>query len=210
MSHSAAWAGPPCVKSLPALLKSPILTGIYVFIFLAVTAHYAGYSYIEPFLKQVAGMSDGLTTLTLMLFGMAGVGSSVLFSKFYANHRRAFFSFIVVGVPAALFLMRPLAFNVYAAIAFCVAWGLVFMMFNLVTEFETIRNSPQATTVAVSIYSSIFNIGIGGGAFVGGMVINDYSLSAVGYVGGAIAVVAMLFALKRLLPAFKYRSAWAE
>ena len=108
------------------------------------------------------------------------------------------------------FLMRPLAFNVYAAIAFCVAWGLVFMMFNLVTEFETIRNSPQATTVAVSIYSSIFNIGIGGGAFVGGMVINDYSLSAVGYVGGAIAVVAMLFALKRLLPAFKYRSAWAE
>ena len=195
------------VKSLPALLKSPILTGIYVFIFLAVTAHYAGYSYIEPFLKQVAGMSDGLTTLTLMLFGMAGVGSSVLFSKFYANHRRAFFSFIVAGVPAALFLMRPLAFNVYAAIAFCVAWGLVFMMFNLVTEFETIRNSPEATTVAVSIYSSIFNIGIGGGAFVGGMVINDYSLAAVGYVGGAIAVVAMLFALKRLLPAFKDRSA---
>ena len=58
-----------------------------------------------------------------------------------------------------------------------------------------------------SIYSSIFNIGIGGGAFVGGMVINDYSISAVGYVGGAIAVVAMLFALKRLLPAFKDRSA---
>ena len=189
------------VKSLPALLKSPVLTGIYVFTFLAVTAHYTGYSYIEPFMKQVAGMSDSLTTLTLMLFGIAGVGSSVLFSRFYGSRRRVFLVFIAVGVPAALFLMRPLALNAYVAIAFCVAWGLVFTMFNLVTEFETIRNSPEATTVAVSIYSSIFNVGIGGGAFVGGMVVDDYSISVIGYVGGAIAVVAMLFALKRLLPA---------
>ena len=191
------------VKSLPALLGRPVLTGIYVFTFLAVTAHYTGYSYIEPFMKQVAGMSDGLTTLTLMLFGIAGVGSSVMFSRYYGRRRGAFFMFVLAGVPAALLLMRPAAQGVYVAIAFCVAWGLVFMMFNLITEFETIRHSPEATTVAVSVYSSIFNIGIGCGAFVGGMVVDYCSISAIGYVGGAVALVAMLFALKRLLPAFK-------
>lgn len=189
------------VKSLPGLIKSPVLAGIYVFIFLAVLAHYTGYSYIEPFMKQVAGMSDSLTTLTLMLFGIAGVGSSVLFSRFYGRRRRAFLVFVAVGMPVVLFLMRPMTFNTYSAVGYCMVWGLLFTMFNLVTEFETIRNSPEATTVAVSIYSSIFNIGIGGGAFVGGMVVDDYSISVIGYVGGAIAVVAMLFALKRLLPA---------
>ena len=189
------------VKSLPGLIKSPVLAGIYVFIFLAVLAHYTGYSYIEPFMKQVAGMTDGLTTLTLMLFGLAGVGSSVLFSRFYGRRRRAFLVFVAVGMPVVLFLMRPMTFNTYSAVGYCMVWGLLFTMFNLVTEFETIRNSPEATTVAVSIYSSIFNIGIGGGAFVGGMVVDDYSISVIGYVGGAIAVVAMLFALKRLLPA---------
>ena len=146
-------------------------------------------------------MSDSLTTLTLMLFGIAGVGSSVLFSRFYGRRRRAFLVFVAVGMPVVLFLMRLMTFNTYSAVGYCMVWGLLFTMFNLVTEFETIRNSPEATTVAVSIYSSIFNIGIGGGAFVGGMVVDDYSISVIGYVGGAIAVVAMLFALKRLLPA---------
>ena len=38
------------LRSLPALFKLPVVTGVYVFTILAVTAHYMAYSYIEPFL----------------------------------------------------------------------------------------------------------------------------------------------------------------
>ena len=158
-------------RSVPQLLKSPVLRGLYIFTFLAVTAHYTGYSYIEPFLKQVTGMSDNLTTFTL-----------------------------VVSMQAA-------SFNPYVSIAHCIIWGLAFTSFNAVTEFEVIRHSPQNTTIAVALYSSIFNIGIGCGAFVGGAGLTGFSIPYIGYIGGIIAITALCFVLWKLLPVLRHSSA---
>lgn len=190
------------VKSISQLLKSPVIVGLYVFTFVAVTAHYTGYSYIEPFLKQIVGMADSLTTFTLVLFGVAGIGASVLFSNCFDRNRRLFLVIIAAGIAVMLFLMRPAASSLYIAIAHCMLWGLIFTLFNLVVEFEVIRNAPQCTTVAVSIFSSIFNIGVGCGAVVGGVALTQWSLADVGYVGGFIAILALLFVWKRLLPWF--------
>jgi DHA1 family L-arabinose/isopropyl-beta-D-thiogalactopyranoside export protein-like MFS transporter len=44
----------------------------------------------------------------------------------------------------------------------------------------------------MSIFSGIYNIGIGGGAFVGGLVIASLGLAMVGYVGAGIALIAMV------------------
>ena len=52
------------------------------------TAYYTSYSYIEPFLSQIAGMHNELITATLMFFGAAGILGSVLFSKFYGVNRK--------------------------------------------------------------------------------------------------------------------------
>lgn len=187
-------------RSVPQLFKSPVVLGLYVFTFIAVTAHYTGYSYIEPFLKQVAGMADSLTTFTLILFGLAGIVASVLFSRYFDRYRRMFLVSVAAGIALMLFLMQVSSVSPYASIVHCMLWGLIFTMFNLVVEFEVIRNAPQSTTVAVAIYSSIFNIGIGCGAVVGGVAQTGFSLSAIGYVGGCVAVIALLYVLKRLLP----------
>lgn len=190
------------VKSIPQLLKSPVIVGLYVFTFIAVTAHYTGYSYIDPFMKQVVGMADSLTTFTLMLFGLAGIGASVLFSNFYGNHRRLFLVADAIGIALMLFLMQFSSASVYVFMAHCIVWGLFFTMFNLVVEFEVIRNAPDSTTVAVAVFSSIFNIDVGCGAVVGGAAQSGIPLSGIGYVGGCIAVLALWFTLKRLAPLF--------
>lgn len=78
------------VKSVPQLLKTPVIRELYIFTFVAVAAHYTGYSYIEPFMKQVVGMADDMTTFTLILFGLAGIGASVLFSRYFDGRRRQF------------------------------------------------------------------------------------------------------------------------
>lgn len=191
-------------RSVPQLLKSPVLRGFYVFTFLAVTAHYTGYSYIEPFLKQVVGMSDSLTTFTLVLFGAAGIVSSILFSRYFNKHPRLFLIAVAIGFVVLLISMQVLSSNPYVSIAHCMVWGLAFTLFNAVTEFEVIRHSPQSTTIAVALYSSIFNIGIGCGAVVGGAVLTVSSLSCIGYVGGIIAIVALGFVLGKLLPVLRH------
>ena len=194
-------------RSVPQLLKSPVLRGLYIFTFLAVTAHYTGYSYIEPFLKQVTGMSDNLTTFTLVLFGAAGIISSILFSRYFNKHRRLFLTAIATGFVVLLVSMQAASFNPYVSIAHCIIWGLAFTSFNAVTEFEVIRHSPQNTTIAVALYSSIFNIGIGCGAFVGGAGLTGFSIPYIGYIGGIIAITALCFVLWKLLPVLRHSSA---
>ena len=55
-----------------------------------------------------------------------------------------------------------------------------------------IRLEPQATPIAMSIYSGIANVGIGGGALVGGWVCALPAIEWIGYAGAAFAFVAGL------------------
>lgn len=63
---------------------------------------------------------------------------------------------------------------------------------SLALQLRVLQLAPNATDVAMSIFSGIYNIGIGGGAFVGGLVITGLGLAMVGNVGAAILVVALL------------------
>lgn len=47
----------------------------------------------------------------------------------------------------------------------------------------------------MSAYSGIYNVGIGAGALVGGMVCADIGISFVGYAGGCLAAAAALFCI---------------
>ena len=64
------------VKQLPELLKNPFLIALYAVTVFMATGYYAGYSYIEPFLAQVAHVDAGAITMTLTAFGCSGLVGS--------------------------------------------------------------------------------------------------------------------------------------
>lgn len=94
----------------------------------------------------------------------------------------------------------PSAYSQVTAVLLCVLWGFAINSFNLTFQTEIIRNAPQGTSVAMSIYSGIYNVGIGTGALVGGSVCSDLGIPYIGYVGGAIALVAAVYFVRSLLP----------
>ena len=53
---------PMTLHRLPVLFRNKTLMGIYVFTLLTTTAHYTGYSYVEPFLVQVARLDENMWT----------------------------------------------------------------------------------------------------------------------------------------------------
>lgn len=112
------------LKSLPALIKRPVLIGIYLLTVITITGHFTVYSYIEPFLGQVAGLSGQTITLVLSLFGVMGIIGSFLFSRYYDRHRFLFIRFAVTGICVFIFLLAIAAATPLAAIAVCVFWGL--------------------------------------------------------------------------------------
>ncbi|HIW52841.1 MAG TPA: sugar transporter [Candidatus Alistipes excrementipullorum] len=179
---------------LPVLLKNPLLVGLYVLSFAVATSYYTGYSYIEPFLKQVAGMGEGMITMTMVVFGCMGIIGSISFSRFYAKNPFRFMSIVLAGVTACLFVLRPAAEQMFAVIAVCALWGAFFTASNVVMQSEVINVSPQdATSVSMSIFSGIFNLGIACGTYVGGSVCTHMSIADIGYVGGAMALLTLIF-----------------
>ena len=148
-------------KSLPTLLKSPALRCIYVLTIVAITGHYTAYSYIEPFLGQIAGLSDGWITMVLSAFGVVGVIGSWFFSRYYDRHNLAFIRFALLGICTFVLLLRPAAFNPACIIIVCILWGLAINSYNLAFQSESSRSrltaqlsqcpSTQAYTMSASV-----------------------------------------------------------
>ena len=179
---------------LPAMLKNRILVGIFITTAAFATGYYTAYSYIEPFLQQVGKMTENQITLTLMLFGGAGIIGSMLFSKFFPKYRYKFINLTLAGLIGGVILLRPLTFSIPATIAVCALIGMSATAFNVAMQSEIITDTPQSqTSVAMSIFSGIFNFGIGTGALVGGMVCTHLSISFIGIVGGVIVTLALVY-----------------
>lgn len=189
------------LRKLPALIKSPALLSIYFITVIAITGHFTAYSYIEPFLAQTAGLSETWITLILTIFGFVGLAGSFLFAKCYDAHRKLFIVFAVCGLCVSMLMLQVMSFSLASVILLCVFWGTAINFYNLAFQSEIIRNAPQGSAVAMSIYSGIYNMGIGSGALVGGYVCSGLEVGFIGYAGGAIAVIASVLCIRKLVPA---------
>ena len=179
------------INKLPELFKNSRLMITYIITFLFATGYYTTYSYIEPFLQRVAGFPSTLVTITLMLFGVAGLSGSYLFSRYYDDHRFAFVQAVLFGFAGALGLLYPASINMYMIILVCAIWGIAAMAFQTSFQAEIIGCvSTAASSVAMAIFSAIFNLGIGSGTWLGGVVYTNTSLNFIGFVGAMIVLVA--------------------
>ncbi len=195
---------PFAAGDVPKLFKNPVLGGIFLLSFLVSTAYYTGYSYIEPFLLQVAHLPEEEITMLLTLFGVAGLIGSFLFSTLYKAHRYSFVIISIFNMALALFLLYPIAGNLALIIAISILWGLSATAFNVALQAETIQITDDASApVAMSIFSGIFNLGIGFGTWLGGMLCTYLSIAYIGFAGSFLALAAMLYCLLRLVPAMK-------
>lgn len=179
------------INQLPELFKNSRLMITYIITFLFATGYYTTYSYIEPFLQRVAGFPSTLVTITLMLFGVAGLSGSYLFSRYYDDHRFAFVQAVLFGFAGALGLLYPASINMYMIILVCAIWGIAAMAFQTSFQAEIIGCvSTAASSVAMAIFSAIFNLGIGSGTWLGGVIYTNTSLNFIGFVGAIIVLVA--------------------
>ncbi len=183
------------LKSLPLLARRPALLSIYVLVAVVVTAHYTAYSYVEPFVMQVAGFSAGFATLMLLVLGGAGIIGSVVFSKLGNQYASTLVSGAIAIVLACLLLLYPSSHSASMLIVMSLFWGMAMMVIALGLQVKTLALAPDATDVAMALFSGIFNIGIGAGALLGNKVSLHMSMADIGYVGAIPALAALVLSV---------------
>lgn len=194
-------AKPFSVKQLPDILHNGPLMAIFAITSLYAMGYYTGYSYIEPFLLQVGAMSAEVVTWVLVAFGIAGMLASVVCTRYYAHHRRLFLLGSVLGVALSLLFLQFGAHCLVLLLAVCVLWGVCGAAFSIVYQAEILRFAKQGQeTVAMAIFSGIFNLGIGTGSFIGGGVCTYAGVEFVGFAGAAICLAGFFYCAFRLRP----------
>ena len=183
------------LSSVPMLFRRPALVAMYVLVTLVVTAHYTAYSYIEPFMQVVANADENFTTLLLLLFGSAGILGSVLFSTLGNKFPSAMLLAAIAIVTLSMGLLVFAAVRPAAITLVCIFWGMAMMMIGLAMQVRVLSLAPDATDVAMSLFSGIYNIGIGAGALLGNQVSEHMKMSDVGNVGGLIGLVALFWCI---------------
>ncbi|WP_439295125.1 sugar transporter [Lonepinella sp. BR2882] len=180
------------LSSLPLLAKRPLLIATYIVVMLIVTAHFTAYSYIEPFVINISQLSGNIATAILLVFGVAGLVASLLFSRLYRFFPLAFVIFALVVVTSSLFAFYLVSDQVVLLFIQIFVWGIGISAVSLGLQMRVLNFSPDATDVATSIFSGIYNIGIGAGALVGNQVMQHWGLANIGFVGSAVGGLAVL------------------
>ncbi|EKT1736818.1 sugar transporter [Salmonella enterica] len=183
------------LKSLPLLFRRPALMSLYVLTVVVVTAHYTAYSYIEPFVQNVAGLSANFATVLLLILGGAGIIGSLVFGKLGNRHASSLVSIAIALLVVCLLLLLPAAESEAHLAILSIFWGIAIMVIGLGMQVKVLALAPDATDVAMALFSGIFNIGIGAGALVGNQVSLHWSMSVIGYIGAIPACAALVWAV---------------
>lgn len=178
-------------KNLPQLFKRPALLNFYLLVAVIITGHFVAYTYLSPFMQQQGGFSADFVVLLLLVIGCAGVVASLLYARYLSRYSQA--SFVL---PAALLLCCLLLLSLSSqsrvtALLLGFGWGLAITSLSLALQAKVLELASDAQDIANSVYSGIYNLGIGSGALIGGQVVLLTSIGDVGYFGSLFILGAL-------------------
>jgi DHA1 family inner membrane transport protein len=177
--------------------EQSVLAVVLVCVITAVTmiGQYTFYTYVEPFLTRQMQLDPIAVGPALFGYGVAGVVSLVVVALWFGRRPRTGLIvamvtlFASVAVLAAWPAVLPLAF-----IAFLV-WGLSMGMLPPLLQTRVLHAAPvRIRDTSSAFYTTAFNIGIGGGALVGALALEQFGLGSLPsiylcFLAGAILLV---------------------
>jgi predicted MFS family arabinose efflux permease len=147
-------------------------------------------------MRDVAGFSPAMITAFLLVLGGAGIFGSLLFSRYSERFPRVFLVGSVLALTLCLVLLWPLAGFPVLLAAFFVVWGASMLCLGLFLQARVLWLAWDAADVAMSLFSGLYNVGIGAGALLGGLVVTHVGLEWIGLTGGALALLSLAGAVQ--------------
>jgi predicted MFS family arabinose efflux permease len=157
--------------------------------FLIVAAHFGTYTYVTPFLQDVTGLPPTAVSAVLLAYGIAGVAGNFLAGKVTATRLRA--AFVTCGclIAATTLLLPSVGGTTVGAVVLLVVWGLAYGGVPVSSQASFLTAAPHAPEAATVVFTSSFQATFALGAFLGGRVVDSFSVSTVMICGGLTAVL---------------------
>jgi predicted MFS family arabinose efflux permease len=177
-------------KSIPGIVL------LCIIIVLIMTGHNIFYTYIAPFLIGPVGLDVGAVAGVLFLYGGAGAIGVVLAGLLVDRYPRTALVAALGGIIVSVLVVGLVPDNPWVAIPAIIAWSVAFGGIPSMVQTRMLHTaSARLRDVASAYQTTAFNIGIGGGALIGGIVLDVWSITALPFVDIAITVAALILLL---------------
>ncbi|UJW30940.1 MFS transporter [Saccharothrix sp. AJ9571] len=191
-----------CLPSLPArqVTSAPVLNALLrrgsvrvalLVTFLIVLAHFGTYTYVTPFLLEVTRLGPGAITLFLLAYGIAGIAGNFLAGSTVDRRPRRTFAAVAGTLAVTTALLPVLGGSPPGALVLLVVWGLAYGAVPVCSQTWFAKAAPEAPEAATVLFTASFQATIAAGAWLGGLVVDAFSPSAVLLLGGLVAALAL-------------------
>ncbi|MFC6284241.1 MULTISPECIES: MFS transporter [Polaromonas] len=156
-------------------------------------AIFSVFAYVGPVLLTLNPMSSTQLSVTLAVFGLAGVAGTLVGG--WANDRFGALKTILVqlAVLTSTMCLLPLtAGNVPATLATLVAWGIAGFGLMAPQQSRLASLSPAQAPLLLSLNGSMLYIGTALGAVISGALIDSVGFAHLGWVGAPFGLLAIL------------------
>jgi predicted MFS family arabinose efflux permease len=183
--------------ALPGTMRNAPLAAICVIAVLIVTGHFTAYTYISSLVRTDAGLTGLALSAVLLLYGVAGVVGIGLTG--WVTDRRPRLAAVGCGLTLTAAL-AGLAFvgpgSKSATLVSVVLWGAAFTAVPVCLQSAVLRVAPRSADTASALYVVAFQIGIGGGALAGSVLVDGGHLASLPVVGMALAAAGTIVLIR--------------
>ncbi|MBX9471761.1 MFS transporter [Microcella sp.] len=159
---------------------------------LVTLGHATFYTYIAAWVIDVAGFGETDVAGVLLLFGAAGAIGVAVAGVLGDRYPRALLPVLLSGVVASVAGVWLVSDSPIAVVVLLTLWSAFLGGVPIIFQARLLQTASLALRdIAAAWITVSFNIGIGGGAFLGGLVIGAWSVEAL----PIVTVVCLLVAL---------------
>ncbi|MFI6454196.1 MFS transporter [Streptosporangium amethystogenes] len=156
---------------------------VLVLTVLIVSGHFAAYTYVRPFLEQVSHAGPALVSTALLLYGAAGVAGNFAAGAWAARNPKP----VLVTLAVLMALSMAALPLIGLPLIVLMVWGLGYGGVGVTLQLWIMRSGGGE--MGMAFFVGAFNVSIALGSFTGGRIVDSVSISAVMWVGAALAVI---------------------
>ncbi|UIP30519.1 MFS transporter [Photobacterium sp. TLY01] len=183
------------LKQQLAVLVNPRLLLVYAMTAVGYGGTFVAFTYLAPILQQVTGLAEGAISVILLIYGVSVAAGNIWGGKL-ADSKGPVNALLWIFAALALVLLvfTFTAHNPVLAVLTVLVWGA--FAFGNVPGLQVYvvqlakRYTPQAVDVASGLNIAAFNVGIALGALIGGVVVEQMSLTDAPWIGAVIVMLA--------------------
>ncbi|PZU86802.1 MAG: MFS transporter [Chelatococcus sp.] len=181
------------IGTLFSLLARGNVRLVLLTVLVVISGHFAGFTYVRPFLEQVPKLGVEAVSLVLLAYGLGGFAGNYLGGTLAGRSAPAAVilgALLVAATAATLLVFGASPWASAVAVGF---WGLAFGMLPVAIQTWMVRISSDQAEAAGGLLVAAFQVAIAGGAVLGGVLVDRFgALGATGYCAAAALLAAML------------------